>query len=45
MFWAAFKHNIWTGLIPLDGDPDSACGGVSSQVIYNLYYAFLPGLL
>jgi transposase len=45
MFWATFRHDIRTGLIPLDGDPDSARGGVSSRVIYHLYSIFLPGLL
>lgn len=28
--------------MPLDGDPESRCGGVSSSVIYELYQAHLP---
>jgi len=42
MFWAAFGDNVRTGLIPLDGDPDSERGGVSGRVIRDLYEAFLP---
>ena len=30
MLWAAFGHNRRTGLIPLDGDPLAARGGVTS---------------
>jgi hypothetical protein len=37
MFWAGFGYNIYTELVPLDGDPDSRRGGVTAKVIYNLY--------
>jgi hypothetical protein len=45
MLWAGFGYNIHTGLIPLDGDPESACGSVTSWVICGVYQAFLPTLL
>ena len=45
MFWAGFGQEIRTGLIPLDGDPDSARGGVNAKVIVELYKAYLPTLL
>jgi hypothetical protein len=37
MFWAGFIYNICMELVPLDGDPDLRRGGVTAQVIYNLY--------
>jgi len=45
MLWAAFGHNRWTGLVPLDGDPDAPRGGVTSKVIVELYRAFLPEIM
>ena len=45
MFWAGFSYNIRTGLVLLDGDPNSARGGVTSAVIYDVYEVFLPKLL
>jgi transposase len=45
MFWAGFGHGVCTGLVPLDGDPDSPCGGVTSRVIHDVYSAFLPELV
>lgn len=45
MFWAGFGYNCRTGLVPLDGDPESARGGVTSQVIHDLYEAWLPELV
>lgn len=42
MFWAAFGGDIRTGLVPSDGDPEAPQGGVTSQVIQDLYQAFLP---
>ena len=45
MFWAAFGQNIRTGLVPLDGDPESARGGVTARVIVELYRAYLPTIL
>jgi transposase len=43
MFWAGFGSNLRTQLVPLDGDPESARGGVSS--IFWLYSDWLPALL
>jgi transposase len=45
MFWAAFGFNRWTGLLPLGGDPESACGGVTAWVIRGVYESFLPEIL
>jgi hypothetical protein len=39
MFWAGFGYQYRTGLIPLDGDPTSQRGGVTSSVIRALYAA------
>jgi transposase len=45
MFWAGFGYNICTELVPLDGDPDLHRGGVTAQVIYDLYQDQLPGFI
>jgi hypothetical protein len=45
MLWAAFCQDLRTGLLPLDGDPDSARGGVTARVIVEVYRAFLPTIL
>jgi len=45
MFWAAFGQDIRTGLVPLDGDPEAARGGVTGWVITEVYRAFLPTIL
>ena len=45
MLWAAFGHDRRTGLVPLDGDPNSAKGGVTSFVIRDLYTYFLPEIM
>lgn len=45
MFWAAFGEGTRTGLVPLNGDPEAARGGVSSRVIHDLYAAFLPEIV
>jgi hypothetical protein len=45
MFWAAFGQDIRTGLVPLDGDPLAARGGVTGWVIVQLYRSFLPTIL
>ena len=37
MFRAGFGYNTRTGLVPLDGDPESLRGGVTSMVIRDLY--------
>jgi transposase len=44
MLWAAFGHNRRTGLVPLDGDPLVARGGVTSWVIKE-YQAYLPDIM
>jgi hypothetical protein len=41
MFWAVFDFNQRTGLLPLDGDPEAARGGVTACV----YELFLPDIL
>jgi transposase len=45
MFWAAFGQDGRTGLVALDGDPESRRGGVTARVIVDLYQAFLPTIL
>ncbi|CRL31137.1 Transposase, Tc1-like [Penicillium camemberti] len=46
MFWAAFcDQPRRSGLIPLDGDPESARGGVSSRTINELHRRVLPTLI
>jgi hypothetical protein len=36
MFWAGFEENTRTGLISLDGDLNSARGGVTARIIEYL---------
>ena len=45
MFWGAFGHNHRTGLLALEGDPDSARNGVTARIIVEVYRAFLPTIL
>lgn len=45
MFWAAFGSDRQTGLLPLDGDPESARGSVNAWIIHGVYGAFLPDFL
>jgi transposase len=46
IFWAAFcGQPRRSGLIPLDSDPESPRGGVSSRTINALYRRVLPTLL
>jgi transposase len=45
MCWAAFGNNTRTDLIPLDGDPESARGGVTGRIIRDLYEVQLPPLV
>lgn len=45
MFWAAFGGDQRTELIQLDGDPNSAKGGVTGVIIRDLYRVQLPHFL
>ena len=45
MLWVAFAHNRRTSLIPLNGDPLAARDRVTSQVIQELYRAFLSDIM
>lgn len=45
IFWARFGYNGHIGLVPLNGDPELPCGGVTSYVIYDLYEDWLPELI
>jgi hypothetical protein len=45
MFWAAFGQDMRTGLVPLNGDPLSAQGGITGWVIGELYHVYLPIIL
>lgn len=45
MFWAGFGYNQRTGLVPLDGDPNSQHSGVTSSIISDLYQSYLPDIV
>jgi transposase len=45
MFWAAFRYNQRTQLIPLTPDGSSLGGGITATVIKQTYMDQLPGLL
>ncbi|KAJ5887365.1 hypothetical protein N7495_007406 [Penicillium taxi] len=46
MFWGAFSGSLRrTPLVALDGDPESAKGGVSARVIDAVYRRYLPTLM
>lgn len=45
IFWAAFGYNRRTGLLPLEGDPESTRGGVTAWIIRGVYEVFLPDIL
>jgi transposase len=46
MFWACINGDTRrTGLIPMDGDPESPRGGVTSRVIQSTYSTYLPSIL
>ena len=44
MVSAAFGFNQRTGLLPLEGDPESARGGVTSWAIYRLWGFGTPSI-
>jgi hypothetical protein len=45
IFWAVFGQDIRTGLVLLDGNPESRRGGVTGKVIVEVYRAYLPIIL
>jgi len=45
MFWAAFSHSKRTALVPCNGNPTSAHGGVSSQILLSILQEHLPTIL
>lgn len=45
MFLAGFGFDKYTGLVPLEGDPEVAHGGVTAWVISHVYEAWLPELV
>jgi hypothetical protein len=45
MFWACFRDNIRSGLVPLDGDPEAKRNGITSWVIRALYEGHLPDMM
>ena len=45
MFWAAFREESRTDLVPLSGDPNSSRGGVTRYRIRDLYAEVLPQIL
>jgi transposase len=45
MFWAAFRYNTRTSLVPLSSDGSSRGGGITATVIRQIYMDRLPELL
>lgn len=45
MFWAAFGYGIRTQLVPMEGDPASAKGGVTARVYQAVLDRHLPPIL
>jgi len=45
MFWAAFGWIRRTALVPMNGDPDSERGGVTSRVYRAILEEHLPTIL
>ncbi len=42
MFWAVFGYGIRSQLVPMDGDLESAKGGVTAQVYKDVLANYLP---
>ena len=45
MFWAAFGYGMRTALVPMDGDPAAARGGVTARVYKEVLGQHLPQIL
>ena len=45
MFWAAFGHNCRTDLVSMNGDPESARGGVTAAVYLGVLKEHLETIL
>jgi transposase len=45
MFWATFGYGVRTTLVPMDGDPESARGGVTARVYKAVLDQHLPPVL
>jgi hypothetical protein len=45
MFWTAFGFGVRTRLVPMDGDPLSAKGGVTARVYQDILNQHLPPIL
>jgi transposase len=45
MFWAAFGYGIRTQLVPMNGDPDSARGGITARVYQEVLSTYLRPIL
>jgi hypothetical protein len=45
MFWAAFGHRKRTNLVPMEGDPNSARGGVTARRYIEVLKEHLPTIL
>lgn len=45
MFFGAFSIDRATGLVPLEGDPEAAHGGVSSRIILECLKQHLPEII
>ncbi len=45
MFWAVFGGGVRSSLVPMDGDLDSARGGVTAQIYKDVLEQHLPGVM
>ena len=45
MFWATFGYGVRSALVPMDGDPNSARGGVTARVYRQVLDEHLLGIL
>jgi hypothetical protein len=44
MFWTAFGYGLRTVLVPMEGDPDAAGGGVIARVYKEVLNRHLPAV-
>jgi transposase len=45
MLWGCFTHNNRSALVPMEGDPESPGGGVTSRRFQEVYRTWLPRMI
>ncbi len=45
MFWAVFGYGIQSPLVAIDGEPDSALGGITARVYRDVLVEHLPTMM